>query len=105
MQERKAKYLSLGCHEVEVSSSISWKYSSLELMLGVVYSTSVNVVSYIPPLVVFTVFSLTDVVIYVDQLIQEVFDGGHTAEDDGMKRRHPLLLPVTQLKAQVPDTL
>lgn len=55
--------------------------------------------------VVFTVFSLTDVVVDVDQLVQEVFDRGHAAEDDGMERRHPLLLPVTQLKAQVPDAL
>lgn len=53
----------------------------------------------------FTIASLTDVVIYVNQLVQEVFDGGHTAQDDGMKRLHPLLLSVTQLKAQVPDTL
>lgn len=53
----------------------------------------------------FTVISLTDVMIYVDQLVQEVFDRGHTAKDDGMQRRHPLLLSVTQLKAQVPDTL
>lgn len=51
------------------------------------------------------VHCLTDVVIYVDQLVQEVFDGGHAAEDYGVKRCHPLLLPVTQLKAQVPDTL
>lgn len=54
---------------------------------------------------VFTIVSLTDVMIYVDQLVEEVFDGGHTAEDYGMERRHPLLLSVTQLKAQVPDTL
>ncbi|MEQ2188477.1 hypothetical protein GOODEAATRI_015498 [Goodea atripinnis] len=43
--------------------------------------------------------------IYVDQLIQEVLDRGHTVEDDGMKRCHPLLLPMTQLKAQVAHTL
>lgn len=54
---------------------------------------------------VLTVFSLTNFMIYVNQLVQEVFDRGHTAQDDGMKWRHPLLLSVTQLKTQVPDTL
>lgn len=43
--------------------------------------------------------------IYVNQLVQEVFDRGHAPQDDGMKWRHPLLLSVTQLKTQVPDTL
>lgn len=43
--------------------------------------------------------------IYVNQLVQEVFDRGHAAQDDGMKWRHPLLLSVTQLKTQVPDAL
>lgn len=57
------------------------------------------------PCRVFVLTSLTDVMIYVDQLVQEIFDRSHAAQDDGVKRRHPLLLPVTQLKAQVPDTL
>lgn len=54
---------------------------------------------------VFSRVSLTNVVIYVNQLVQEVFHRGYTAEDDGMKRCHPLLLSVAELKAQVPDTL
>lgn len=43
--------------------------------------------------------------INVDQLVKEVFDRGHTPKNDGMKRRHPLLLSMTQLKAEVPNTL
>lgn len=50
-------------------------------------------------------FSLTRVVVDVNQLVQEVLDGGHAAQDDGMERRHPLLFAVTQLEAKVPDTL
>ena len=48
---------------------------------------------------------LTAVVVDVDQLVQEVLDGRHAAEDDGVERRHPLLLAVTQLQAQVTHAL
>lgn len=51
------------------------------------------------------VMSLTNVVINVDQLVKEVFDRGHAAKDDRVKRCHPLLFPVTQLEAQVPNAL
>lgn len=41
----------------------------------------------------------------VNQPVQKVLDGRHAAQDDGMEGRHPLLLAVTQLETQVPDTL
>lgn len=48
---------------------------------------------------------LTVVVIDVYEFVQEVFDRRHAAQDDGMQRGHPLLLPMTQLKAQIPHAL
>lgn len=41
----------------------------------------------------------------IDQPVQELFDWGHAEADDGMKRLHPLLLSLTQLKAQIPHAL
>lgn len=47
----------------------------------------------------------TNIMINVNQFVQEVLDRGHTTEDDGMKRRHPLLFSMAQLQAQVANTL
>lgn len=52
-----------------------------------------------------SLWRLTVVVIDVYEFVQEIFDGRHAAKDDGMQRGHPLLLPMTQLKAQIPHAL
>ena len=48
---------------------------------------------------------LTTILVYVDELVQEVFNRGHAAKDYGMQGLHPQLLAVAQLQTQIPHTL